>query len=790
VSAGRPDGSAYGPVPRKEDARFIRGRGTFVDDVQLAGMLHGAILRSPLAHARIRSVDTVAAQAHPKVRAVLTGKTLAARNLAWMPTLSRDVQAVLATDKVRFQGQEVAFVVAEDRYSARDALELIHVEYEPLPPVIDAERALDPGAPVIRDDITGKADNHIFDWSAGDRAATDAAFAAADVVVAQDMLYPRVHPAPLETCGAVADMDEISGKLTIWSTSQAPHAHRTLYSLFLGLPEHKIRVISPDIGGGFGNKAPVYPGYLCAIVGSQVTGRPVKWVEDRSENLMSTAFARDFHMHGEIAATRDGTILALRATVLADHGAFNGAAQPTKFPAGFFGMFSGSYDLRAAHGQVTGVYTNKAPGGVAYSCSFRITEAVYLVERLVDLLARELDIDPAELRMKNLLRPEQFPHTTPTGWEYDSGDYCTTLRVALEAAGYAELRREQAQRRARGELMGIGISFFTEAVGAGPRAHMDILGLGMADGADLRVLPTGKAVLAVSCQTQGQGHETTFAQIVAEELGLPVDDVEVVHGDTDRTPFGLGTYGSRSTPVSGAAAAVAARKVRDRARIVAAAMLEASADDLEWANGRWQVRGDPAQGKTLAEIAMAAHSPLDLPEGVQGHLDADAVYNPPNLTYPYGAYVCVVDVDPGTGVVRVRRFVAVDDCGVRVNPMIVAGQIHRGLADGLGMALMQAITFDADGNCLGGSFMDYLLPTSVECPSWELGETVTPCPHHPIGAKGVGESATVGSPAAVVNAVMDALKPYGVRHADMPLTPANVWSAIQGTPLRTDLALT
>jgi carbon-monoxide dehydrogenase large subunit len=782
--------SAYGPARRKEDARFIRGRGTFVDDVRLPGMLHGAILRSPFAHARIRSVDTAAAQAHPKVKAVITGETLAARNLAWMPTLSRDVQAVLATDKVRFQGQEVAFVVAEDRYSARDALELINVDYEPLPPVIDALRALDRDAPVIRDDITGKADNHIFDWSAGDQAATDAAFAAADVVVTQDMLYPRVHPAPLETCGAVADMDEISGKLTIWATSQAPHAHRTLYSLFLGLPEHKIRVVSPDIGGGFGNKAPVYPGYVCAIVGSQVTGRPVKWMEDRSENLMSTAFARDYHMHGEIAATRDGTILALRVTALADHGAFNGAAQPTKFPAGFFGMFSGSYDLRAAHCQVTGVYTNKAPGGVAYSCSFRITEAVYLVERMVDLLAAELGIDPAQLRMKNLLRPEQFPHTTPTGWEYDSGDYAGTLEVALGAADYPALRKEQAERRERGELMGIGISFFTEAVGAGPRKQMDILGLGMADGADLRVHPTGKAVLAVSCQTQGQGHETTFAQIVAEELGLSVDDVEVVHGDTDRTPFGLGTYGSRSTPVSGAAAAVVARKVRERARIVAAAMLEASAADLEWTGGRWHVRGDPAQGKTLAEIAMAAHSSLDLPEGVQGHLDADTVYNPPNLTYPYGAYICVVDVDPGTGVVKVRRFVAVDDCGVRINPMIVAGQIHGGLADGLGMALMQAITFDADGNCLGGSFMDYLLPTSVECPSWELAETVTPCPHHPIGAKGVGESATVGSPAAVVNAVMDALKPYGVRHADMPLTPANVWSAIQGTPLRTDLALT
>jgi len=785
---GRPYRSAYGPAQRKEDARFIRGRGTFVDDVQLSGMLHGAILRSPLAHARILSVDPAAAEAHPKVKAVITGETLAARNLAWMPTLSQDVQAVLATDKVRFQGQEVAFVVAEDRYSARDALELINVEYEPLPPVIDAERALDPGAPVIRDDIAGKADNHIFDWAAGDQAATDAAFAGADVVVTQDMLYPRVHPAPLETCGAIADLDEISGKLTMWSTSQAPHAHRTLYSLFLGLPEHKIRVISPDIGGGFGNKAPVYPGYICAIVGSMVTGRPVKWVEDRSENLMSTAFARDYHMHGEIAATRDGTILALRVKALADHGAFNGAAQPTKFPAGFFGMFSGSYDLRAAHCQVTGVYTNKAPGGVAYSCSFRITEAVYLVERMVDLLAGELDMDPAQLRLKNLLRPEQFPHTTPTGWEYDSGDYARTLRVALDAVGYPALRKEQAERRERGELMGIGISFFTEAVGAGPRKHMDILGLGMADGADLRVHPTGKAVLAVSCQTQGQGHETTFAQIVAEELGLSVDDVEVVHGDTDRTPFGLGTYGSRSTPVSGAAAAVVARKVRERARLVAAAMLEASADDLEWTGGRWQVRGDPAQGKTLAEIAMAAHSSLDLPEGVIGHLDADTVYNPPNLTYPYGAYICVVDVDPGTGVVQVRRFMAVDDCGVRINPMIVEGQIHGGLADGLGMALMQAITFDSDGNCLGGSFMDYLLPTSVECPSWELAETVTPCPHHPIGAKGVGESATVGSPAAVVNAVMDALRPYGVRHADMPLTPANVWSAIQGTPVRTDLA--
>ena len=786
----------FGSRPRKEDQRFIRGRGTYVDDVKLPGMLHGAVLRSPHPHARILSVDTVAAEAHPKVRAVLTGESLAKRDLAWMPTLSGDKQAVLATDKVRFQGQEVAFVVADDHYAARDALELIDVEYEPLPPVIDARQALDPGAPLVRDDHPGRADNHIFDWEAGDAERTDAVFRAAEVTVSQDMLYPRVHPAPLETCGIVADFEQISGKLTVWATSQAPHAHRTLYSMVTGLPEHKIRVVSPDIGGGFGSKVPIYPGYLCAIAGSMLTGRPVKWMEDRSENLMSTAFARDFHMRGELAADRDGKIRAVRVQVLADHGAFNGAAQPSKYPAGFFGVFTGSYDLEAAHCQVTGVYTNKAPGGVAYSCSFRITEAVYLVERMVDVLAFELDMDPAELRMRNLLRPEQFPYTCQTGWVYDSGDYPRTLRMAMDLAGYEKLRErqekireEQRAERGRDRLIGIGVSFFTEAVGAGPRKDMDILGIGMADGVELRVHPTGTAVLRISVQTQGQGHETTFAQIVAEELGLSPDDVEVVHGDTDQTPFGMGTYGSRSTPVSGAATAIVARKVRERARVVAAAMLEVDPDDLEWERGRWFVRGDPDSGRTIAEIAWAAHSNLELPDGVEGHLDATCVYNPPNLTYPFGAYICVVDVDPGTGKVDVRRFVAVDDCGVRINPMIVEGQVHGGLADGIGMALMENIAFDAEGNCLGGSFMDYLLPTSLECPSWELGATVTPSPHHPIGAKGVGESATVGSPPAVVNAVIDALRPYGVRHADMPLTPAQVWRAIQGRPFRTDLAI-
>ena len=774
--------AGFGRMLRKEDQRFVRGQGTYVDDVHLPGMLYGAVLRSPHPHARILSIDTVAAEAHPKVKAVITGETLHERNLAWMPTLAGDRQAVLATDKVRFQGQEVAFVVAEDHYAARDALELIDVEYEPLPAVADARRALDADAPLVRDDLEGHTSNHIFDWESGDAERTDRVFRDAEVTVSQDMLYPRVHPAPLETCGIVADFNRVSGKLTVWATSQAPHAHRTLYSIVAGLPEHKIRVISPDIGGGFGNKVPIYPGYVCAIVGSLLLGKPVKWMEDRSENLTSTSFARDYIMVGEIAATNDGKILAIRSNVLADHGAFNGQAAPMKYPAGFFGVFTGSYDIEAAYCHMTAVYTNKAPGGVAYACSFRITEAVYFVERLVDCLAHEMKMDPAELRLRNLLKPGQFPYKSKTGWVYDSGDYETTMRKAMEMIGYDALREEQRRRRQKGELMGIGMSFFTEAVGAGPRKDMDILGLGMADGCELRVHPTGKAVVRLSVQTQGQGHETTFAQIVAEELGIPPDDIEVVHGDTDQTPFGLGTYGSRSTPVSGAAAALVARKVRDKAKIIAAGMLEASVADLEWEKGTFRVKGDPSASVTIADIAMRAHGAGDLPEGIEGGLDAQICYNPENLTYPYGAYFCVVDIDPGTAVVKVRRFLAVDDCGTRINPMIIEGQVHGGIVDGIGMALMEMIAFDEEGNCLGGSLMDYLIPTALEVPHLETGHTVTPSPHHPIGAKGIGESATVGSPPAVVNAVVDALAPFGVRHADMPLTPSRVWEAMQGRP--------
>ena len=764
-------------VKRKEDDRFIRGKGTYIDDIKLPGMLHMAILRSPYAHATITGIDVSKAQAIPGVVAVVTGGLMAQHNLAWMPTLSGDTQAVLATDKVRFQGQEVAAVIAEDLYTAKDALELIVVEYEPIEPIVTPQRAMEANAPVIRTDKEGQDSNHIYHWESGDKEATDRAFAGADKVVALDTFYPRSHPAPVETCGCVADINPATGQATIYMTSQAPHAIRTVFALVAGLPEENIRIVSPDIGGGFGNKVPVYPGYVVATAASLLLGRPVKWIEDRSENLISTGFARDFHMRGEMALKDDGTMTGLRVSLLADEGAFHADAQPSKFKVGLFHIVTGSYDLPAAHVTADGAYTNKAPGGVAYRCSFRVTEASYLIERLVQNAAYELGMDPADLRLKNFIGKDQFPYTSATGFVYDSGDYHAAMSLALEKVSYPELRKEQEEARARGELVGIGLASFTEVVGAGPHKDYDILGLKMNDGAELRIHPTGKAILKISVQTQGQGHETTFAQIVAEELGIQPEDVKVMHGDTDNTPYGLGTYASRSTPVSGAATAMVARRVRQKAARIAAHLLEVSEEDVEFSKGKFSVKGAPDKVVTIQDAAFAAYT--NFPDGMEPGLEGVYYYDPPNLTFPFGTYAVVVEVDPDTGVWKVRRMVAVDDCGVRINPMIVEGQIHGGLCEGFGIAAMEQITFDENGNCIGANFTDYLLPTAWETPRFELGETVTPSPHHPIGAKGVGESATVGSPAAFVNAVIDALWPLGVRNIDMPLTSAKVWEAIQ-----------
>ena len=774
---------------RVEDARFTQGKGNYVDDIKLPGMLFGDFVRSPYAHARVKSIDTSAAMALDGVVAVLTAKDLEPLGLHWMPTLAGDKQMVLADSKVLFQGQEVAFVVARDRYVAADAVELVEVEYEELPVITDPFEALQSDV-TLREDLVPGADgahgprrhpNHIFLWEEGDKSATEEVIAAADVVAEEMIYYHRTHPCPLETCGCVASMDKVNGKLTVYGTFQAPHVVRTVASLLSGIDEHNIRVVSPDIGGGFGNKVGVYPGYVCSIVASIVTGVPVKWVEDRMENLMATAFARDYWMKGKIAATKDGKITGLWCHVTADHGAFDACADPTKFPAGFFHICTGSYDIPVAYVGVDGVYTNKAPGGVAYRCSFRVTEAAYFIERMIEILAIELGMDAAELRRLNFIRADQFPYQSALGWEYDSGDYHIAWDKALKAVDYAGLRAEQADRVAafkRGEtrkLLGIGLTHFTEIVGAGPVKNCDILGMGMFDSCEIRIHPTGSAIARLGTISQGQGHATTFAQILASEIGIPADKITVEEGDTDTAPYGLGTYGSRSTPVAGAATALAGRKIRAKAQMIAAYLLEVHDDDVEFDIDRFVVKGAPERFKTMAEIAYAAYHQA-IP-GVEPGLEAVSYYDPPNMTYPFGAYICVMEIDVDTGEIAVRQFYALDDCGTRINPMVIEGQVHGGLTEALAIAMGQEIAYDEMGNVKTGTLMDFFIPTAWETPHYTTDHTETPSPHHPIGAKGVGESPNVGGVPAFSNAVHDALRPFGLRQSHMPHDHWRIWRA-------------
>jgi len=767
-------------MKRKEDPRFIRGKGNYVDDIKLPGMLYMDIVRSPYAHARIKKIDTSKALKIPGVLAVIDGPTLEKYKLHWMPTISADTQMVLPTDEVMYQAQEVCAVIATERYIAADGADAVEVDYEPLPVMVDPLKSIAPGAPVLRKDKKDKKDNLAFHWEAGDRADTEKALQASEVVAEQYVYVPRIHVASMETCGCVADFNPAEGKLTVYMTTQAPHAVRTVFALVaghVGLSEERIRIVSPDIGGGFGGKVPVYPGYVIAVAASVVIGKPVKWIEDRMENLQADSFARDYHMKVRLGAKKDGTLTALSIKTIADHGYTNASANPMKYPAGLFSICTGSYDLKHAFCEVDAVYTHKPPGGVAYRCSFRVTEAVHAIERVVDVLAQKLKMDPAELRMKNFIAPERFPYKSVLGWEYDSGNYPAALKKAMEIVGYESLRKEQQEKRRRGELMGIGICSFTEIVGAGPSKDFDILGIKMFDSAEIRVHPTGKAIARFGTKSQGQGHETTYAQIVAEELGIPASDVQVEEGDTDTAPYGLGTYASRSTPTSGAAASLAARKIRNKAKAIAAHLLECSEADLDWVPGKFFIKGVPDKSKTIQECAFAAYT--NMPQGMEPGLEATHYYDPPNLTFPFGSYICVVDLDRGTGEVKVRRFVAVDDCGNIINPMIVDGQIHGGLAQGVGPALYEEISYDEDGNISGGSFLDYYVPTALECPKWETDKTITPSPHHPFGAKGVGESATVGAPPAIANAVVDALSHLGVTHVDIPITPEKVWQLLK-----------
>ena len=783
MTAPRTDAKICGmghSMKRKEDPRFIRGKGKYVDDVKLPGMLYMDIVRSPYAHAKIKKIDTSKALKIPGVLAVIDGPTLEKYKLHWMPTISADTQMVLPTDEVMYQAQEVCAVIATERYIAADGADAVEVDYEPLPVTVDPLKSIAPGAPVLRKDKKDKKDNLAFHWEAGDKADTERALAAADVVAEQYVYVPRIHVASMETCGCVADFNPAEGKLTVYMTTQAPHAVRTVFALVaghVGLSEERIRIISPDIGGGFGGKVPVYPGYVIAVAASVVIGKPVKWIEDRMENLQADSFARDYHMKVRLGARKDGTMTALSIKTIADHGYTNASANPMKYPAGLFSICTGSYDLKHAFCEVDAVYTHKPPGGVAYRCSFRVTEAVHAIERVVDVLAQKLKMDPAELRMKNFIAPERFPYKSVLGWEYDSGNYPAALKKAMDIAGYDALRKEQAEKRKKGELMGIGICSFTEIVGAGPSKDFDILGIKMFDSAEIRVHPTGKAIARFGTKSQGQGHETTYAQIVAEELGIPASDVQVEEGDTDTAPYGLGTYASRSTPTSGAAASLAARKIRNKAKAIAAHLLECAEADLDWVPGRFFIKGVPDKAKTIQECAFAAYT--NMPQGMEPGLEATHYYDPPNLTFPFGSYICVVDLDRGTGEVKVRRFVAVDDCGNIINPMIVDGQIHGGLAQGVGPALYEEISYDEDGNISGGSFLDYYVPTALECPKWETDKTITPSPHHPFGAKGVGESATVGAPPAIANAVVDALSHLGVTHVDIPVTPEKVWQLLK-----------
>jgi carbon-monoxide dehydrogenase large subunit len=766
-------------VKRKEDARFLHGKGKYVDDVKLPGQLTMVMVRSPYAYAKILSINKDKALAIPGVLAVITGYDLKEFNLHWMPTLLSDTQMVLPTDTVMHQSQEVCAVIATDRYVAVDGAEAVEVEYEPMQAIVDPYKALDKNAPLLRPDKENQKDNKIYHWEQGDRNKTDDVISKADVVVKERIYLPRIHVASIETCGCVASFDKDTGKLLVYLTTQAPHAIRTIVALVaghVGLSEEKIRIIAPDIGGGFGGKVPVYPAYVVAIAASFLIGKPVKWIEDRSENLVN-GFARDYHMDCELAATKDGKIQAFKVSTLADHGYTDSSANPSKYPTGMFSICTGSYDYEHAFAELDAVYTNKAPGGVAYRCSFRVTEAVHAIERMVDKLAAEIGKDPAQLRFENFIKKEQFPYDSPLGWTYDSGDYKATLEKAMDMIGYDKYKKEQAEKRAQGKLMGIGICTFTEVVGAGPSKDFDILGIAMFDSAEIRVHPTGKALARFGTKSQGQGHETTYAQILAEELGIPYTDIEIDEGDTDTAPYGLGTYASRSTPTAGAAAAMAARKLKDKGKKIAAHLLEVSEEDIEWEIGKYFVKGAPDKCKTIQEVAFAAYT--NFPEGMEPGFEATHYYDPPNLTFPNGAYICVVEVEEETGAIDVKRFVAIDDCGNIINPMIVEGQVHGGLTQGIAPAMYEGIEYDDEGNVLNGTLMDYLVPTAVESPNWETGHTITPSPHHPLGAKGVAESPTVGAPPAIANAIIDALAPLGIKHLDIPITPAKVWDAIQ-----------
>ncbi|MBZ0299319.1 MAG: molybdopterin-dependent oxidoreductase [Anaerolineae bacterium] len=775
------------PVKRTEDPRLITGEAKYLEDIHLPGMVHAAILRSPHAHARITSINTAKAAAQPGVLAVFTGQDFAdlpALPCAWQAggvTNHVNTPRVLEIDKVTFTGAGIAVVIAENRYIAEDAIQLIEVDYEVLPAVVDAEKATQPGAPQLHENAP---DNIVMEWECGSADGTAQALQAADVVVRQRLVNQRLIPTSMEPRGTIAQFLPATGEFTVWVTSQAPHVMRLLMTAFVfGIPETKMRVISPQIGGGFGAKIFLYPEYCLIAALSKKIGRPVKWMESRSENYVATTHGRDHITEIEVGAKQDGTITALKVHTYANLGGVLSTIAPG-IPTTLYGrMLSGAYKIPHIYCHVSGVYTNTGMVD-AYRGAGR-PEATYVVERAVDLVAHKLGMDPVAVRRKNFVQPNDFPYDPVgilNGLKYDSGDYDKTLDRALEMVGYDRLRQEQAQARQQGRYLGIGLSSYIEICGVAPSAWIGLKGEGWGAGlwesANVRVHLTGKVVVTTGSQSHGQGHETSVAQVVADELGMPMSDVIVQHSDTLGTPFGYGTYGSRSTAVGTVAVHRSLQRIKDKAKLIGAHMLEAAPEDVVYEDGKVHVKGSPDQAKTIQEIAGAAALAYDLPAGVEPFLDDTSYYDPPNCTYPFGTHICVVEIDPETGQIDIKRYIAVDDVGKVINPMIVDGQVHGGIAQGVGQALWESAVYDDNGQLVSGSLLDYALPRADLLPSFELDRTETPSPVNPMGVKGAGETGTIAATPAVVNAVVDALSPLGVTHIDMPLTPRKIWQII------------
>jgi carbon-monoxide dehydrogenase large subunit len=801
-----------GGVPRKEDPNLVTGKANWTDNIKLPGMLHMTLLRSPFAHARITSIDVSAAKEQPGVVAVFTGEDLAGDapgGVICGAKVSEDQKnpafPPVATDEVNHAGDVVAVVVATDRYVAQDALEYIEVDYDPLPVVVDMEEALKEGAPLVHEDLgdnvcftsTAGVENidHLFDVSDADHAEgaagvrgpevegggdTGAAMQRADVVVKQRYVQQRCIPNAIETRATVAMQEPGHQGYVVYSSTQVPHLAKIVLSLSTGIPENDIRVVAPDVGGGFGSKLNIYREDILALVLTKRLGVPIKWVEDRSENYLATIHGRGQIQDIEMAATSEGKILGLRVKLLDDMGAYLQLLTPAIAPSGA-PLYPGVYDFENYAIEIKGVFTNLTPTD-AYRGAGR-PEAAYAIERTMDILARKLDMDPVEVRRKNFFEPFNEPTANVGGLMFDSFNLQGALDRVLELADYQGLREEQRRRRESGDpvQLGIGFSTYTEICGLGPSQALAAAGIGGAgwEFANVRMLLTGKVEVATGTTPHGQGHETSWSQITADALGVTPDDVVVLHGDTASVPYGRDTYGSRSLAVGGIAVHLACQKIVDKAKKIAAHMLEAAEGDIEFEGGRFSVAGSPDQNVTIQDVSAAAFTAADLPEGMEPGLNENYVFDPPNFTFPFGAHICVTEVDTETGFVKIRDYFAVDDCGPVINPPIVDGQLHGGLAQGIAQALYEEAVYDEEGNLTTGSMVDYLIPGAPELPNYTLERTVTPSPSNPLGVKGVGEAGTIGAPPAVINSVVDALSPYGITHVDMPASPFKVWQAIQ-----------